>query len=380
MIHFDSDAYRADYAGQSIQLLPKEFALLRYLYEHAGRSFSRDELLDAVWPLEAPGDRTVDDHIYRVRKKLAPWSHLLRVETIRGQGYKLTRADARPGINPLLQDEQFAADVNRMFSKYHGMGMGGAMRLLASNRDVLGLPGDPFYDAYVRFVGGDFAWLLGANGIDRWQQAVYAAFIHASVQFDSAASLRYFERLAAMGDRLTRAWLADLKLNAVFLTLETGMTEKARAQLELLRPEIEAMDSPSFSALFLLKETFLALEEGKTAEAAARLEECDALLGRHPILRERGAYLVAKGLYLYRERDSARARQTIDDGMETTRRTEFVPHLLSNLKLILMYLGKHQCDDAVLRKYRSQWQALAEQYRFDELSAKASRLLDSLLL
>jgi len=379
MIHFDPDTYRAVYAGQSVQLLPKEFALLRYLYEHAERSFSRDELLDAVWPLEAPGDRTVDDHIYRVRKKLAPWSHLLRVDTIRGQGYKLTRTNARLRENPLLQDEHFASDVNRMFAKYHGMGMGAAMRLLSANRDVLGLPGDPFYDAYVRFVGGDFSWLLETNGIDRWQQAVYAAFIHASIQFDPAASLRCFERLIAKGDELTPTWLTDLKLNAVYLYLEAGMTERARSLLEEIRPEIEEMGSPSFSALFLLKEMFLALEEGRPAAAAAKLEECGDLLARHPIRREKGAYLVAKGLYLYRQGNPAQGRLAVDEGIETTRQTQFVPHLLVHLKLVLLHLGKYAPDDDALRKYRGQWNALAEQYQFDALLGKTNRLLAALL-
>jgi len=375
MIQFEPDDYRAVYAGQSIQLLPKEFALLRYLYEHAGRSFTRDELLDAVWPLEAPGDRTVDDHVYRVRKKLAPWSHLLRLETIRGQGYKLTRPGQQRPESPFLHDEQFSADVRRLLAKYHGMGMGAAMQLLSANRDVLGLPGDPFYDAYVRFVCGDFDWLLETDGIGYWQQTVYAAFIHAVIQFDHRASLRYFERLIANGDKLAPDWLYDLRVNVVYLYIASGLPIKAREQLDEIRQDIAALSSPSFSSLYLLKEALVALEERDWAAAAAKLEECDALLARHPIQRERGAYLVAKSLYLYRSGAVAQARQALDEGIDTLRRTHFVPHLLTSLNMMLLELERQACDDEYLRKYRRQWKALAEQYRFVEVLAKTDRLL-----
>ncbi len=379
MIRFDSDTYQAEYAGQSIRLLPKEFALLRYLYEHSGRSFARDELLDAVWPLEAPGDRTVDDHIYRVRKKLIPWSHLLRLETIRGQGYKLTRLAPKTQSNPLLHDEQFVADASRMLAKYHGLGMGAAMRLLSANRDVLGLPGDPFYDAYIRFVSGDFAWLLETDELSRPQQAVYASFIHASIQFDAHASLRYFDKLIARGNELTRAWLNDLKLNAAYLALAAGFPQQARKRLNEIRAEIADMDSPSFTALFLLKEALVSMEEGHSEATAAKLTECDTLLERHPIRRERGAYLVAKGLYLYGQGAPARARQSIEEGMETTRQTQFIPHLLNSLQLIIRCLESHPYDDACLQNYRRQWDAMAAQYRFAELLPKARRLLDNRL-
>lgn len=125
MIHFNSDTYQVVYAGERVHLLPKGVRALQFLYEHAGRSFTREALLDAVWPMETPTDRTVDDHIYRIRRKLAGWNHLFRVETIRGQGYKLVRRVPDSKDNPLCYDEEFAFEVKRLFSRYHGLGMGG---------------------------------------------------------------------------------------------------------------------------------------------------------------------------------------------------------------------------------------------------------------
>ncbi|MFF2889360.1 winged helix-turn-helix domain-containing protein [Paenibacillus sp. NPDC057967] len=375
MIHFEPDRYEAAYAGERISLLPKEFALLRYLYEHAGRSFSRDALLEAVWPLEEPSDRTVDDHIYRVRKKITAWSHLLQIETIRGQGYKLVRHSAARGDSPLLQDDQFAADVNRMFSKYHSLGMGAALQLLSAHREVLSLPGDPYYDVYLHFVRGDFEWLLATDSINSWQKAAYAVFIYSALQSEPTVSIPYFEGLIAKGKMLSPAWRIDLRLNAVILYIEAGMLDKAREELDAIRDDIAELNSPSFTAVFILKEMYLHIEEGQLQEAAVKLGACEELLALHPIQRERGACLVAKAMLHYRDGDIRSARQALDDGIEITRRTQFIPHLLANLRLVLSFLGKYSCDEAYRKNYQRQWDQLGEHYQFDSLLAKTERLL-----
>ncbi|MFD0590273.1 winged helix-turn-helix domain-containing protein [Paenibacillus sp. GCM10027627] len=375
IIHFEQDTYEAVFAGESIVFLPKEFALLRYLFEHEGRSFTRDELLDAVWPLEAPSDRTVDDHIYRIRKKLAGWAHLLRLETIRGQGYKLTRLSPAPKQNPLLEDEQFAADIRNMYARYHSLGMGSAMRLLAANRDILGLPGDPYYDAYLHFVRGDVEGLLKAETIGASQKAAYAVFIYATIQSDYKASLRYIEQLLAKGDLLASEWMLDLRLSAIVLYLKLGMLAKAGEEIESIRPGIEGIASPSFTAVFLLKEMYWHLLKDELDAASAKLEECARLLEEHPIQRERGAYLVAKAILLYRRGETRSARQILDEGMETTLQTQFVPHLLTHLHTILNYLDTSGSDEAYRQKYKRQWDMLATERRFTELAALTERWL-----
>ena len=49
-IEMDVDAHRVRRSGRAIQLGPTEFRLLRHLLESPGRVFSRDRLLDAIWP------------------------------------------------------------------------------------------------------------------------------------------------------------------------------------------------------------------------------------------------------------------------------------------------------------------------------------------
>lgn len=77
--------------GRPVHLSPTEFSLLRYLMEHPGRVFSREQLLDAVWGHDIYVElRTVDVHIRRLRKGLANADNLPElVRTVRSAGYAL---------------------------------------------------------------------------------------------------------------------------------------------------------------------------------------------------------------------------------------------------------------------------------------------------
>src|SRR5215218_7635899 len=55
-IEMDVEAHRVRRGGRAVQLGPTEFRLLRHLMENPGRVFSRDRLLDAIWPR----DRDID--------------------------------------------------------------------------------------------------------------------------------------------------------------------------------------------------------------------------------------------------------------------------------------------------------------------------------
>jgi len=73
-----------------VDLGPTEFRLLRFLMEHPGRVFSREQLLDSVWGHDAYIEpRTVDVHIRRLRKamNLPDTEDLIR--TVRSAGYAL---------------------------------------------------------------------------------------------------------------------------------------------------------------------------------------------------------------------------------------------------------------------------------------------------
>lgn len=83
----DLDRHEVTEDGRPVRLTAKEFLLLKYLIEHAGRVLSRDLLLSDVWGYQyTGGTRTVDVHIRRLREKLP--SLVEHIVTIKQFGYK----------------------------------------------------------------------------------------------------------------------------------------------------------------------------------------------------------------------------------------------------------------------------------------------------
>jgi DNA-binding response OmpR family regulator len=89
-LHFDPDARRAWFAGQLLDLRPREYDLLYFLAQHQGQVLSRTILLDQVWgTAEYIDDRTVDVHVHRLRQKLAAVDPAVDpIQTERGIGYR----------------------------------------------------------------------------------------------------------------------------------------------------------------------------------------------------------------------------------------------------------------------------------------------------
>ncbi|MEQ1843180.1 MAG: response regulator transcription factor, partial [Verrucomicrobiales bacterium] len=84
----DSSSYQVGCGKKDIQLTPSEFRLLLALVKNRGRVLTRERLIDLV---QGEGvtvvDRTIDTHIFGLRKKLGKCSDV--VETIRGVGYRV---------------------------------------------------------------------------------------------------------------------------------------------------------------------------------------------------------------------------------------------------------------------------------------------------
>ena len=93
-VRLDPDQHLVTVDGRELSLPLKEFELLHLLLENAGRVLPRDTLIDRVWGHDYVGDtKTLDVHIKRLRGKIEPDpSAPTRITTIRGLGYKFTRA------------------------------------------------------------------------------------------------------------------------------------------------------------------------------------------------------------------------------------------------------------------------------------------------
>jgi len=90
-LHLDTGSHRVEGNGQSIELGPTEFKLLRFFMENPDRVFSREQVLNNVWGDNVyVEERTVDVHIRRLRKALEKSQHQDMVQTVRGAGYRLS--------------------------------------------------------------------------------------------------------------------------------------------------------------------------------------------------------------------------------------------------------------------------------------------------
>ena len=85
----DFVSFRAELAGQAVEVKPKELEILKYLFLNEGRVLSREQIIQNVWKEseEIPFDRVIDVYIKELRKKLK----LDCIYTVRGVGYKLER-------------------------------------------------------------------------------------------------------------------------------------------------------------------------------------------------------------------------------------------------------------------------------------------------
>jgi two-component system, OmpR family, response regulator RegX3 len=89
-VELDRDRHELRVDGVLVAMALKEFELLAFLMDHAGRVVTRDSLMDNVWDLSYVGDtKTLDVHVKRVRAKIDtdPAVSSL-ISTVRGVGYR----------------------------------------------------------------------------------------------------------------------------------------------------------------------------------------------------------------------------------------------------------------------------------------------------
>lgn len=101
-----------NYAGNSLNLTPKEYGILKLLMHHNKRVFSCSAILDKLWYLEEiPTEDTVRAHIKGLRQKLknagAPKDF---VQTVYGLGYRLKMLE--PATEIAQKSENLAVEKN----------------------------------------------------------------------------------------------------------------------------------------------------------------------------------------------------------------------------------------------------------------------------
>ncbi len=91
-VRVDRARHEVHVDGRLVELPPKEFDLLGYLVENAGRVLTRHQLIDEVWGSDYVGDtKTLDVHVRRLRTRIEDEPHEpRRLLTVRGVGYRFS--------------------------------------------------------------------------------------------------------------------------------------------------------------------------------------------------------------------------------------------------------------------------------------------------
>jgi len=81
---------KVERGGRTIELRPREFALLEYLMRHPGRVLSKTMILSHVWGYSFdPGTNVVDVLVSRLRDQVDEGFATKMIHTVRGAGYVL---------------------------------------------------------------------------------------------------------------------------------------------------------------------------------------------------------------------------------------------------------------------------------------------------
>ena len=89
-VRLNTETRRVFVDGREVELKNKEYALLHFLMLHLDMVFSREELYEKIWGMEAMGDNaTVAVHINRIREKIEQDpGHPRYIQTVWGAGYR----------------------------------------------------------------------------------------------------------------------------------------------------------------------------------------------------------------------------------------------------------------------------------------------------
>lgn len=87
-LELDADAMTATLAGEEIPVTMREFNILYKLLSYPKKTFSRSQLMDEFWGVDADsGLRAVDVYMTKIRDKFSD-CNAFTIVTVRGLGYK----------------------------------------------------------------------------------------------------------------------------------------------------------------------------------------------------------------------------------------------------------------------------------------------------
>jgi DNA-binding winged helix-turn-helix (wHTH) protein len=366
------------YRAEEIQLLRKEFQLFECLFRNPSRVFTRAELLELVWSEEDPTDRTIDDHIYRVRKKLNPISPIISIETLRGIGYRL-KIRKQEDVSPLKQDDEVSSSMNMLFHKYRLYGQGEALKLLEENQSVLGFELNLQSRLYINFMNGNFRWIAKTTGISFWDRCFYLLHIYSYIEKDKNKCLDYFKR-ALLSAKIPKEHRFEMEwLNQLSLLAFTGKWEEAKDHLKQSVKVIHEKKVEGFIPNLYFIELYLIFLQKDSEWAKKRLKEIEGELEGYPFLREQASFMVIKGIESLYNGDEAQAKHFFDRSLDQFINARYIPGLFISLNIIIFFISEGGKYYDLQQTYKNRLKQYELNYKLTGLEIIISRELDALL-
>ncbi|WP_274436300.1 winged helix-turn-helix domain-containing protein [Alicyclobacillus sp. ALC3] len=387
MLVLDDEARAVTHHNNRITLLPKEFDLLRFLYDHPNRTFSREALLEAVWPMDAPVDRTVDDHIYRLRKKLAPLASELTLETVRGKGYKLVlhqqaRYAAENAKNPLLGNSEYRRQMRDLFNSYVLHGTGPGIRAMAANPAVFGVDRDVILRSRTRYIQGDYSEVLVDDGTPIGERLASLLTTYRYMQFDYNKTLFFTERSVDSYLLRTEHHIETITFDLPFLYLLTGQRDRALSRMADSVLSYEAMPDylDGYLGLVRLRDAMFALYTGAFDELRDKLDVAEKTIAKLQWQREAGYLLILQAMCAWAvQSDEQQANRLLDQGLDHLRAIGFVHYYIGRVHELLHFFDTVYPNRRLHNKVLQVWQELSKQYKFPQLVHASKKQLTGIL-
>lgn len=355
-LDFNPADYSVSFKSEKIHLLAKEYGLLQFLYSHRGKVFSREQLLDQVWPMEHPVDRTVDDHIYRLRKKLRPWSAHIFLNTVRGYGYSLALKE--PELrNPSMQDAELQNQLRQLMNKYLMYGQCKSMITLANQQDLLGFELPATHHVFIRYVQADIEWFLREKEYPDTLKLYYLLHFYLYFYHEPEKSLRFFERTMA-AQIIPPDQQRELEiLNIIGLYTDNGRymedLVRVKAAYEVVRQSGGELDI--FMIHIKMAEMYAHLGADNLPEAERCGVDIERMLADTPYLREICSYHGLKGRLLLLQGKRAEAVEAFEYGLEIGEITHNVPLIVASVRETLSFLENRVNDPQLHRLFAAKY-------------------------
>ncbi|WP_088033979.1 winged helix-turn-helix domain-containing protein [Evansella clarkii] len=374
-LSFDINNYSVRIEGEKIELLRKEFQLLQYLYENHNHALSRQQILEAVWPFQIPSDRTVDDHIYRLRKKLKKRSPSIRIETIKGIGYKLVYSPPPSHTLTITADEDFKRLSTELLKKYHLYGQGEAIHRLL-DKDTFGLVLDEKEEIFLNFLRGDFLSLINSTRIPFNEKSVTFLGLYIILETDDDKIEKFIQKFESE-NLIPEEDREDIHLLKVFIYIKIDQLEKAHTLL-LDADERITEAVPGFYGFYQLGWFTYALFLQDAALAKIRMEILENFLERYHFQREYGLFLVLKGFYYLTTKEQAKGTDLISHAFTILNKSRFPIQTLMTIlvteKLLTIFKNQTVAEFITLKK-----EEVYERYNVIEVKRKIKNEIDLFL-